>query len=217
MMKTPRAIGLLFLALCGSSCQLAWGAAITSLAGLGANDLVDWTKVNNIGNASFTTSSAGGVAVTISEPSSQFVETSQGPWFGNFPAGTVIVYDQGPNGPVTFTFATPVFGFGVTIDDAVGGNYTGTIQEFHGPTLLGAYSTGPAPYGLMFLGVRDPIADITSVTISTTNGSTTNSFAFANLNLVDQGITTNAPEPATAGMFLLGLGALVLGLRRRRT
>src|SRR3984957_14928111 len=128
-MKATRAIGLLVLAFCASPRQLVWGAAIPNLAALDANDVGDWSKVSNIGNASFTTTSANGLTVTLSEPSSQFTQTSQGAWFGNFPAGTIIVYDQGPNGPVTFNFATPIQGFGLTVDDAVGGNFTGTIKE----------------------------------------------------------------------------------------
>jgi hypothetical protein len=219
-MKAPSArvfsgIGLLSLVLLAAPSQPVFGAAIANLAALGANDGVDWNTISNVGNPSFTVSSAGGIGVTVSEPSSQFVKTSQGPWFGNFPAGTVIVYDQGPNGPVTFTFATPVLGFGLTVDDAVGGNYTGTINEFNGSTLMGSYITGPAPYGLMFLGVRDATADITSITISTTNGFTANSFAFGNLSLVNPAPAGNVPEPASIGSFALGLGAMAMGVRGR--
>jgi MYXO-CTERM domain-containing protein len=187
------------------------------LAALGANDLVDWSLSGSDNTNSFITLSTKGVSVTTSEPNSSFanfVQSPPGGWFGNFPAGTHIIYDQSPTGPVTFTFATAIQGFALTIDDAGGGNYTGTIEAMNGTTSLGAFSTGPSPYGLMFLGVLDPTADITSVVVGTA-GFTNNSFAFGNLSLLD-GATSSTPEPASVGFVSMGLAGLAMLARKRR-
>lgn len=200
---------LLSLALFGALAQPAFAGSIANLAALGANDLVDWSISGSDNTNQFTTLSNGGVSVTTAEPNSSFANYIQNPpggWFGNFPPGTHIIYDQGPTGPITFTFATAIKGFGLTIDDAVGGSYTGTIQELNGVNVMGSYSTGPSPYGLMFLGVLDSTADITSVVVGT-SAVTNNSFAFGNLSLLDVPSSTT-PEPGSVGCVFLGLTAL---------
>ena len=124
-------VGLALLIFLGTA-QTASAAAIevTSLVGLGANDLVDWSLHGPaIGSNPFTASSNAGVSVTTSEPSSVFVTLIQGSgWSGHFPGGTALIYTQG-GGPVTFTFATPIEGFGMTLDISQNGSFTETIDR----------------------------------------------------------------------------------------
>lgn len=195
--------------------------SITSLPALGANDLVNWSAGPALGSSGanpFTVVSAAGVSVTLSQPSSTFVAFEQSPpggWFGHFPAATHIIYDQNPSGPVTFTFSTPISGFGVTIDEALGGGYSGIISEYNGATLLGSFTTTNVNTGLMFLGVLDGSADITSVTVTAASMiSPGNAFAFSNLNLVEGTSLSSVPEPASVATLLVGLGVLAVGRLR---
>lgn len=201
-----------------------FAGSITTLPALGANDLVDWSTAAALGSNGanpFTAQSAAGVSVTLSEPSSTFVDYTQSPpggWFGHFPAGTDIIYDQNPSGPVLFTFSTPIEGFGVTIDGALGGGYSGTISEYNGTTQLASYTTTLPSAGLIFLGVLDGSSDITSVTITATYGASPgNEFAFGNLSLVEAAADpSGVPEPASFATLLVGLG-LVASTRRMRS
>jgi hypothetical protein len=192
-----------------------FAANITTLPALGANDLIDWSAGPALGSNGanpFTVVSAGGVSVTLSEPSSTFVAFEQSPpggWFGHFPAGTNLIYDQNPSGPVTFAFSTPIRGFGLTIDEALGGGYNGVISEYNGAALLGSYTTMQLSAGLMFLGVLDGSSDITSVTITAISGVTPgNAFAFGNLSLMERASSSSVPEPASAVTLLVGLSLL---------
>ncbi len=180
----------------------AFAGNITNLPALGANDLVAWNlgpALGSSGASPFTALSIAGEMVTISEPGSTFVNFTQSPpggWFGHFPAGTSLIYTQDPSGPVTFAFSAPIQGFGLSIDDALGGGYDGTISEYNGTTLLGSYTSTNLSAGLMFLGVLDASSDITSVTISASPG---NSFAFGDLSLVEgtspSGVPSRRPPP----------------------
>jgi len=188
----------------------AFAGSITSLPALGANDLVDWSVKGANETNGFIVSSDGGLGVAVSEGNSAFVTLIQngpGGWFGNFPIGTTVIYNQGSIGPVAVAFDSPIRGFGVTIDDVYSGNFSGTIQAYDGANFLESYTIGPSPYGLMFLGLLDATADITSVYITTTNVTGNNHFAFGNLYLVD-GASSSIPEPASITTALLGLGVV---------
>jgi hypothetical protein len=207
-------VGLLCLVLTGPFTRMARADSVITLSALGADDLLDFTSYPSTTlGTSFAALSADGLDITVSEPSSSFEVLRQsppGPWFGHFPAGTAIVADQGPIGPVTFSFSTAVRGFGLTLDNGVGGAYGGTIEEFNGTTSLGKYTiTSPGP-GLMFLGVLDATSDITSVTIATAGAGGSNDFAFGNLSLAD-----GTPEPASIVSVVLGLAGLLLKHRFR--
>jgi hypothetical protein len=191
----------------------AFAGNITNLPALGANDLVDWSLGPALGSGGmnpFTAQSTLGVTVTISEPSSTFVNFIQNPpggWFGNFPPGTNVIYDQNPSGPVTFAFSSPVQGFGLSIDEALGGGYSGTISEYNGTMLLGSFTTARLSSGLMFLGVLDGSSDITSVAVTAASSvSPGNAFAFGNLSLREETSTSTTPEPASIAIVLVGLG-----------
>jgi hypothetical protein len=196
----------------------AFASSVSTLAALGANDLVNFSGyalATNI-TSSFAPLSSGGLHLTVSETSSSFFVNQQAPpggWVGDFPAATVIIANQGGSA-ATFTFATPVFGFGLSLDNAYGGGYTATINEYNGSTLLGSFSTSQVAPVLTFLGVLDTTADITSVVIST-NGAGPNNYAFSNLSLVDGTAAATAPEPTSAITGLLGLALLAVGAHTR--
>lgn len=221
---TSRTASSTIVALCllTGAARPTLAGAVTTLAALGANDTVDFSVFapNTIFTNAFFVHSSGGIGVQTTEPSSAFASLRQAPvgsWVGNFPSGTAIIYDQGPSGPVTFSFSAPIQGFGLTIDDAFGGGYTGAITEFNGTTVLGTFTSSSPQPATMFLGVLDATADITSITIGTTAVGN-NSFAFANLSLVDAAsipLVTSVPEPASIGFVLAGLASLAAAYRKR--
>jgi len=194
----------------------AFGGLIT-LAG--QNDTVDFStlSVNTNLTGSFSELSANGVTVTIAEPSSSFVVDKQGSgWAGNFPNNTIVIYDQGPNSFVTFSFSTAIKGFGLNLDDAVGGNFQGSIIAFNGSTQVSSFTTVTEPYGLIFLSLVDPTADITSIEVGTT-AIENNTFAFSNLSMIDSAVSPPpVPEPASIGIVLLGLVMLGAAVHFRR-
>jgi hypothetical protein len=181
----------------------------------GANDSLDFSTytVGATLGQNFDAFSSSSTAIGIQEQSSAFAVVQQGSgWVGNFPAGTVAIYDQGPIGPVSFDFFTPIQGFGINIDDAVGGNYQGTIQAYNNITSLSLTTSASQPPGLLFLSVVDATADITTVQISTT-AVTNNLFAFTDISLIEA--TTplvGVPEPASIGVLAMGL--VILSVKR---
>jgi hypothetical protein len=202
-----------FLILLAALASAAFGGLMTLP---GQNDTVDVSTFSvgaNLTN-SFTALSANGLTVTIGEPSSSFEVFKQGSgWAGNFPNGTILVYDQVSSGFVTFSFSTPIMGFGLNIDDAVSGNYQGSIIALNGSTPVSSLTTVVEPYGLIFLSDVDATANITSIEVGTT-ASENNAFAFSNLSMIDSAVSTSGvPEPASIGIVLLGL--LVLGAAAR--
>ncbi len=204
-------IGLLSLAFFGDLVPEAFATDITSLSALGANTIIDWSVTHPASAQSFTVGD-----VTFSEPSSifkQLIEGSVG-WAGNFPTGTYVEYNQEPIGPTTFTFAAPLEGFGLTLNNDFGGSFTTTIAEFDGATSLGSNSTTSPQGTLVFLGVLDPTFDITSVTIDTAGIGGNHAFAFSNVNLVEEP-SSSAPEPAAAGLVGIGVVLIMLFLRPR--
>jgi len=128
------------------------GLAPAAFGGLltlaGQNDTVDFSSlpVNTNLTNSFTALSANGVTVTIAEPTSSFEVNEQGSgWAGNFPNGTVLIYDQVSTDFVTFSFSTPIMGIGMNIDDAISGTYQGSIIALNGSTPVSSFTTVVEP------------------------------------------------------------------------
>jgi hypothetical protein len=193
----------------------AFGGTITTLSGLGANDLI------NFGNSPAGTilgaTSNGGIAMTFFAP--LFVSMQGQGWAGDFPANTVVVINQ-TGGEAEFDFfSTPIQGFGLTVDDGYGGGFTETIDVFTAgipyPIYVDQTSVFEPPNTLSFLGILEPTADISVVTVSIAGTGGNNDFAFGNLSLVDATAPTATPEPGTNLLTLAGAGLLML-LRKAR-
>jgi hypothetical protein len=145
------------LALFGALAQPVLADSVPNVSALGPNDSVVWGVAAPNTNQ-FSVLTTGGLSVTLSEPNSDFMRIQQFPpggWAGNFPAGTQLITPQEPSGPITITFAAPILGFGVTIDDAYNNGFTGIIQAFGGNTSLN-FDTLTSNDALMFLGVLVP-------------------------------------------------------------
>jgi hypothetical protein len=196
------------------------GAAVMqvgSLGALGANDALLWSAPGGtVSGTQFSLTSMNGVGVTGQQPSGGYAIIQQAPmgsWNGDFPANAFIV-DNNWGGPSTFTFSTPIQGFGVSLDNAWSTlNSTDTIQVFNGANLLNTFTVNGT--GLLFLGVLDDTAEITSVVVTSNNANGNGYFAFSDLSLVDPVRTpAGVPEPATVGLMVAGIGAMLLGRRK---
>jgi len=204
---------------------LAWPAfggvmQVDTLADLGANDQVLWATNSVPNGPQINVTSTNNVMVTLTEAGT-FAEEQQAPmgaWSGDFPANAYIIDNQW-YGPTTIDFSTAVLGFGVYVDNAWSSSpATATIDAFNGTTMLGSFQVTST--GLQFLGVSDPVAEITSVTITSDSSNGKGYYAFGDLNIIDALPVTNipapsgVPEPASAGLALAG-AVLAVVLRRR--
>ena len=84
---------------------------------------------------------------------------------------------------------------------------------FNGANLLNTLTVNGT--GLLFLGVLDDTAEITSIVMTSNNANGNGYFAFSDLTLLDPVRTpAGVPEPATVGLMVAGIGALVLVRRK---
>ena len=181
---------------------------VASAAALASNDSYDWASLGAATNPIHVTSVLGN-ALTISLASSNAAVVHQGfGYSGSFPVGTYALYNQF-NGDYTIAFGTPVMGFGTDLDDAFQGAFDATIEAFAGTTSLGVFPASTlTAHTLLYLGVSDDVAEITSVKLH----ESSNYFAIGPLSLI-----TTVPEPSDDQSFAaaaIGMAGLV-SLRRR--
>lgn len=190
---------------------------ITNEGGIDADGLIDWgvlgpdfTEIAQPFN--LPVPGIPGLNVTVSQDgNSNFERRDQGTgWAGNFAPGEELLWTNGFNGPMSLDFDSPIQGFGSQIQRNQFGAFTANISAFNGMTLLGSFdlngvSTSAGDDSAIFLGILSDSGDITRIVLDI---SSTDDFAINGPRI------QRAPEPASLGLF--GLGVLCLGIARRR-
>jgi len=210
--------GLFALTLAGP----AWAnlTLITSRAGLGANDFIDWGQLGvsktTVSNP-FTLVSNDGLTVTGRLPSGRLERRDQGPdWAGNFAPGDEALWTKMAPGPLTLEFSTSTVGVGAQIMRNVYGAFHAIIEAFdsHGTRLcsytVDGLSNDKADNSAIFIGVLSSTANISRVTFNATslNGMGDPDFAINQVDLV--------AVPAPGAMLLAAIGLAIVGKIRRR-
>jgi hypothetical protein len=218
MTKLHKFAGLLALTLVGS--LHAAPVLVTSAAGLGATDSVNWGQLGADGTdvaPNFTATSLGGRAITGSLSGIGCNTVVVGNVCGwdagtGFASGDHLIWAEDPNGapsgPLTLNFAA-IRGAGLFVQANPFSAFTATIEVFGSAGSLGSFNEVSNANGDgLFIGVLDSVADITSITVSVTG----NDFAVNSL-LINPGLVSSVPEPSTLTLLLAPLG---LALFRRR-
>lgn len=150
---------------------------VTDRTALGANDYIDWGTLGSdftpVANPSPVTSNLGSNA-TISQAnaSNMLIRQQGGSWFGNFAPNDFVLSTYG-NGPITMSFANPVFGAGAQIQTDFYGSFTFTLTAYDGSdNVLGSFtsvsnSTANADNSAIFIGVNDNAASISKLIFRT--------------------------------------------------
>lgn len=195
--------------------------SVSSVGGLGVSSTFDMGLFGAV-NSTFLTPhtasglTAGGATVDVlaATPIAVLAISQQAPtgsWSGHYPDATLILNNQF-TGDVSFTFSGGIYGFGASLDDAFGGNFTGGYIQAYSDTArtqsLGQFALSSGT-GLIFAGVLSTNPDILAITLH----DNSNYFATGPLSLVESAPT---PEPVSAVLVLAGLSGAVF-LRRRRT
>jgi hypothetical protein len=151
---------------------------VTDRTALGANDYIDWGTLGSsstpVANPSPVTSNLGSNA-TISQANVSNMEILQQGvgWAGNFAPNDFVLWTNGNrNGPLTISFANPVFGAGAQIQTNNYGNFTVNLTAYDGSdNVLGNFtsvgnSTANADNPAIFIGVNDNVASISKLIFS---------------------------------------------------
>jgi hypothetical protein len=184
---------------------------VTSSAALGPNDVIDWGQLGPaftpvLSPVSLTSSLGLDATASTTDPAGLLRLNEGTGWVGNFsPGDRLLTSNTAAYFPLTVMFATPVFGAGANIQLDQHAPFTAFIEAFSGATSLGiftedGFSNGNEDGSAIFIGVRDPNAEITSVVFGLTT-PTDSDFAINALRI------TEVPEPSS---FYLLSGALFL-------
>ena len=160
----------------------------------------------------------GGVRTLTGSPTTPLSLVQNGNAFittdGANPTSPVLSGTPRFNGPISFTFATPVAAVGLSggYFDAIGAT---TIEAFDSAGLsLGSIVN--SAIGVEFYGLFDSSgSNIAGVSFYIT-GSEPAGFAIDNVTFGDADVVINAPEPATLAAFGAMLAGLGLSRRARR-
>ena len=121
---------------------------VTDRTALGANDYIDWGTLGSsstpVANPSPVTSNLGSNATISQANASNMQIRQQGVgWAGNVaPNDFVLWTNNNGNGPLTISFANPVFGAGAQIQTNNYGNFTVNLTAYDGSdNVLGNFTS----------------------------------------------------------------------------
>lgn len=199
---------------------------VTTRAGLGANDLVEWgTSADDftfVGDP-YNRTSTGGVDVAASLPGGFAIFVQNGVAFtGNFAPGEILLDSFFTDGPISITFASAVRGLGFNIQHEVNGTFTGQIDFYGaGNTLFGSVTAnGVSNFdndgSAIFLGGTSSLRDITRVDVSVGTSGGSSALTINQMSLLTTDASTSTvPEPSTFALVSAGIAGC-FWLRRRR-
>ncbi|HVN90076.1 MAG TPA: hypothetical protein VMT61_09710 [Candidatus Binataceae bacterium] len=173
-------LGLTLAVLLNSSARADTLTLITDQTNQKSDDSIDWSQLGadaTVLNASFSANTAlnNGVSVALKGSNSlTSVVCTATPcsWGTGFTAGDTLLWTSdnanGGNGPLTLTFATPVFGAGALIKADLPGQFTAQIQARQNGKVLKSFTEKSDTAGdPIYIGVLDSTAaNITGVVFS---------------------------------------------------
>jgi PEP-CTERM motif len=195
---------------------------VTSPSGIAANDSVDWgvlgppfTDVSN----PFTVNSVGGVGLTVSQASGDFLTMQQNTtWAGNFAPLDNLLWTQG-GGPMTIDFNQALGAVGTQIQADFYGDFVARITALDSMgNAIGSFteagtSNGNSDGSAIFIGVAG--GGIYGITLSLDSASNAPGDFAINTLLIGPGAV---PEPSTlvlGAIAALGLGGYALRRKLR--
>jgi len=201
--------------------------SVTTRAGLGANDLLQWGTVDDdaatFPASPYTRASTGGLDVTADLTTGFAIFVQNGAAFtGNFAPGDILLDSYFADGPISITFATPVRGVGFNIQHLVTGAFTGQLDFYGtGNTLFGSVSRNgvsnmESDGSAIFLGGRSSLRDITRIDVGVNSVGGSTGLSINQMSLLTTNPPTGAvPEPSTLVLVSAGLAGC-FWIRRRR-
>jgi len=199
----------------------SFGLGVIAAAGLvvaasqAQADTIDFSQFSGtLGNAVVGTT-MGSVSVTITAPNAASFSLliQDNSWAGDFISGSPVLFDGGVPGLVTLTFATPISALTLAVQSNDYGAFTATETAYNGLTVVDTQSvSGTSSFspGTVPLVTVTGAADITSVTIGTTNDA--GGFALYG----GAGAPGPTPVPEPASLALIGAAIAGLGAVRRK-
>jgi MYXO-CTERM domain-containing protein len=203
---------------------------VTSRAGLGGNDTIDWGQLGATGATVPSPSNAlsvGGLTFQVSQPGGNFERRDQGNgWNGNFAPGDHILWTEnfntGGGGPMTLR-GPGVSAIGTQIMADFFGAFVARISAFDsGGNSLGSFteagnSSSAANNSAIFIGVRSDSTPIARILLSLDSAvSSPNDFAINTVSLDSRQVAATPEPPTIIGGALGALIGLGYAWRRRR-